>query len=104
MLLASYSGMAGHKEMAFAGCYGGPIFNTLVGYGVSLLIVTGKGSFSVDLQVGNVISITFIIVILAVTIVVVPKRGFWVEPMFGYLLLLIYACYTICQFVALFLQ
>ncbi len=94
----------GLGEMAIAGCYGGPVFNILVGFGATLVMSCSKSypaSFSVRLDASSVLSIVFLFVALLSTMAIVTLRQFRIERWFGYYLLSVYCAYTVCQFVLL---
>ncbi|KAJ1426575.1 Sodium/calcium exchanger protein-domain-containing protein [Ochromonadaceae sp. CCMP2298] len=90
----------GLGEMAVAGCYGGPVFNILMGLGVALLYATWQSyprPFEVQLDVSGFVSILFLYIVLISTAVIVPMNSFKIERNFGIYLLTLYAIYTVCQ-------
>lgn len=97
----------GLGEMAVAGCYGGPVFNILMGLGTSLLYASSQAyprSFSVRLDASSVLSLVFLYVALLSTLAIVRVRHFQLERWFGYYLLSLYGVYTLCQFILLLVR
>ena len=86
--------------MAIAGCYGGPIFNILVGLGVSLLFGTMKSypePFYFILDTSSILSLAFLFVSLLSTAAIVSFRSFKIDRLFGIYLITLYIIYTLCQ-------
>jgi sodium/potassium/calcium exchanger 6 len=92
----------GGGSMAIAACYGGPIFNLLVGFGLSLLLTTLRpdiypNPYQFPLNYSLVISISVLIFILLTTTIVLIYSDFQLTPQFGFFLLAVYFCYLIFQ-------
>lgn len=90
----------GLGEMALAGCYGGPVFNILVGLGVSFsyaCFLNYPNSYTVKLDNSSILSIVFLYIALISTLVIVYWRDFKIEKYVGIFLLMLYAFYTLCQ-------
>ncbi len=90
--------------MAIAGCYGGPVFNILMGFGTSLMYAAAQSyphSFAVRLDASSIVSIVFLYIALLSTAAIVSVRQYQIERWFGYYLLSVYATYTGCQFLLL---
>eukprot|EP01034_Spumella_vulgaris_P002203 gene2203-2870_t len=94
----------GLGEMAIAGCYGGPVFNILMGFGVSLVYACSQSypkPFSVVLDASSIVSIVFLFLALSSTVLLVSIRQYRIERWFGYYLLGVYFTYTVTQFIVL---
>lgn len=92
----------GYGEMAIAGCYAGPVFELLVGLGISYFIVTMRSTtFPVNLDSSSWVSIAFCYVSLLSTLYFVTSRGNIFEKKLGYYLLFLYFIYTMVQLILL---
>eukprot|EP01038_Epipyxis_sp_PR26KG_P010277 gene10277-13819_t len=94
----------GLGKMAIAGCYGGPVFNILVGFGTALIyscLTTYPTPYPVNFDKSTIISIIFLYIALISTIVIITIRQFRVEKIFGYYLVFLYFFYTAIQTVLL---
>lgn len=90
----------GLGEMAMAGCYGGPIFNILVGLGVSLVFAASKSypkPFSFELDTSSILSLAFLCLSLSSTMAIVSFRSFKIDRLFGIYLVTLYILYSLCQ-------
>jgi sodium/potassium/calcium exchanger 6 len=86
--------------MALAGCYGGPVFNILMGLSTALAIAalqTYPHPYPVKLDAACMLSILFLYISLISTIVIVTMNNFKIERTFGIYLISLYAVYTVCQ-------
>jgi len=93
---------AGLGEMAIAGCYGGPLFNLLVGLGISLTLQCwhdGSTVFHIDVYAR--ISLAFLFVSLLMTLMVVRANGFVFSRQFGRVLVGVYAFYSMVNLAVL---
>jgi sodium/potassium/calcium exchanger 6 len=98
-------GKQGMSEMAVAGCYGGPIFNTFFGLGMSFLYIclkTYPDPFYLSFDNTSIISILCLLATLVATLAYVAMKDYVLESRFGYFLILLYAVYTLLQFALLF--
>ncbi|RYG64187.1 hypothetical protein EON64_14490 [archaeon] len=98
---------AGLGGMALAGCYAGPVFNLLVGFGTSLLMASltcYPHPFAVALDASSGVSLLFLFVSLISTIAAVVLRGYRLERQLGFYLLGLYALYSVVQAMLLLLQ
>lgn len=94
----------GLGEMAMAGCYGGPVFNLLIGLGVSFSYVCSlsyPNDFEVAFDISTKISLGFLFFILPSTYAIIFYSDFHITPMLGYYLLSVYGIYTVMQLLAL---
>jgi len=92
----------GLGEMAIAGCYGGPVFNILVGLGLSISFACIKSypaKFDVVFDLSSIVSLVFLFISLISTIAIVTFRSFFVERTLGYYLVSLYVVYTIVQLI-----
>jgi sodium/potassium/calcium exchanger 6 len=88
----------GYGEMAIAGCYAGPVFELLVGLGISYFIVTMRAdTFPINLDPSSWVSIAFCYVSLLSTLYFVTSRGNVFEKKLGFYLLFLYFVYTMTQ-------
>ena len=91
----------GLGEMAVAGCYGGPVFNILVGIAASLGCVCVRQyptPFDLTLDTSAVVSVGFLYLSLATTLFIVAVPcGFTLRPILGYYLIALYSVYTVVQ-------
>jgi Ca2+/Na+ antiporter len=96
----------GLGEMAIAGCYGGPVFNICLGYGVSFTYVTLSSfpdSFLLSIDTSSVISLVFLYVALLSSIAFTVWNNFEMTSVLGYYLLLLYCLYSVAQLCQLLL-
>lgn len=90
----------GYGEMALAGCYGGPVFNILMGLSTALAIAslqTYPEPYPVKLDTACMMSIFFLYVAIISTMVIVTMNNFQIEKQFGVYLICLYLVYTVCQ-------
>ena len=87
----------GYPQMAIAGCYAGPLFNVLMGLGLSLTYATWDGT---PLDIGNAFqshlvqtTLGFLVVGLISSLIVVPLSGFVVKKWLGYYLFTLYVTF-----------
>ncbi|KAL3362709.1 hypothetical protein AABB24_012159 [Solanum stoloniferum] len=93
--LAKTGGPIG-AQVALCGCYAGPIFNTLVGLGSSLIFTTWKefpSSYIVPIDSTIYETIGFLLLGLLWALVILPKRDMRLDKFFGVGLLAIYSCF-----------
>jgi len=92
--------LKGYGEMAIAGCYAGPIFEVLVGLGISFLIVCTQSypaSFKVTLDASSWVSIGFCYISLLSTLFFVTRKGNVLDKTLGVSLIALYVIYTLTQ-------
>ncbi|CAN4084325.1 unnamed protein product [Withania somnifera] len=90
------TGGPGGAQVALCGCYAGPIFNTLVGLGLSLIFTTWKAfpsSYIVPTDSTVYETIGFLLLGLLWALVILPKRDMKLDKFFGVGLLAIYSCF-----------
>lgn len=90
----------GLGEMAIAGCYGGPVFNILIGLGVSLVYASAQSypePFHFKLDTSSILSLSFLLFSLLSTVLIVSWRGYKIDKLFGVYLVTLYIVYTLCQ-------
>ncbi|TYZ57191.1 hypothetical protein PybrP1_011141 [[Pythium] brassicae (nom. inval.)] len=86
---------AGFPQMAIAGCFGGPVFNILLGLGVPTTYALARGqAVDLALDVHARVSLGFLVVSLAASFAVFRRHGFRCPPWYGKLLIGYYAVYT----------
>ncbi|CAN6299316.1 unnamed protein product [Urochloa humidicola] len=89
-------GGPGGAQVAVAGCYGGPVFNVLVGLGLSLLLSCWAGyprPVKIPTEAGLYRTLGFVVAGLVWALVVLPRRGMRVDRTLGFGLLAIYFCF-----------
>ena len=90
----------GLGEMALAGCYGGPIFNILIGMGTSLSMICYHNNpkpYQFTLDASAYISIGFLFVSLISTVLITAFHRFHITAYTGYYLIVLYVVYTLTQ-------
>ena len=90
----------GLGAMALAGCYGGPVFDILMSFGVALMYTTTQlypDPFPMILDISSLVTLFFLIFTLSTTIAIVVYRGYKLDRAMGMYLIGIYVVYTICQ-------
>jgi Ca2+/Na+ antiporter len=90
----------GLGAMAIAGCYAGPVFNILMGFGTALVYATVQSypqSYRVNLDASSMVSIAFLVVALTSTIGIVSYRDFKLDRIFGFYLISLYVVYSVTQ-------
>jgi solute carrier family 24 (sodium/potassium/calcium exchanger), member 6 len=96
--LVSNVAMAVHggAQAAVSACYAGPLFNTVVGLGLSLALAAGgqhPAPFVVPADGAAYEAVAFLGAALAWALFVVPVRGMRVDRVYGLGLLAIYLCF-----------
>lgn len=90
----------GLGEMAVAGCYGGPVFNILVGLALSIgyaCLQTYPLPFVIRLDTASIVSLIFLYISLGCTVALVAVRGWRLERGTGFLLVGLYVVYSVVQ-------
>lgn len=86
---------AGFPQMAIGGCYGGPVFNILVGLGVPMAYAFVRGNdFMLSMDVHAWISLGFLFTSLCTSFIVFQRHRFRCPPWYGQVLLVYYLVYT----------
>ncbi|KAJ4750341.1 Sodium/calcium exchanger family protein [Rhynchospora pubera] len=94
------NGSPGGAQVAVSGCYGGPVFNLLVGLGFSLVLCCWAGYPSpvvIPQDPTLYETLGFLIGGLLWALVMVPKRGMRLDRGLGYGLLSIYLCFLVIR-------
>ncbi|CAN6287351.1 unnamed protein product [Urochloa humidicola] len=89
-------GGAGGAQTAVSGCYAGPLFNTVVGLGLSMALAAGArhpAPFVVLADAAAYEAVGFLAAALAWALFVVPARGMRIDRVYGVGLLAIYLCF-----------
>ena len=97
----------GLGDMAIAGCYGGPVFDILIGLGTALTYATIQSypqSYHIQLDLSCYLSILFIYISLLSTLLIVSINKYRIDKFLGYYLLFLYSIYSICQILLLILH
>jgi len=94
----------GYPGMGIAACFGGPMFNMMIGLGASITyygIVHGGKPFSAAIQTETFLSFGTLIVSLVSTLIVLPLTKFtFLRPYAAYLLL-VYIVFTVLNLLTL---
>lgn len=87
---------AGFPQMAIAGCFGGPVFNILLGLGVPMGYAFFKGqAIELELDTHSNVSLGFLFVTLTSSYLIFRCHNFCCPPWYGKLLVVFYVVYTI---------
>uniref|UniRef100_A0A0A9FX54 K-exchanger-like protein n=1 Tax=Arundo donax TaxID=35708 RepID=A0A0A9FX54_ARUDO len=89
-------GGAGGAQTAVSGCYAGPLFNTVVGLGLSMSLAAGAqhpAPFVVPADGAAYEAVGFLGAALAWALFVVPVRGMRIDRVYGLGLIAIYLCF-----------
>ncbi|KQJ96801.1 cation/calcium exchanger 1 [Brachypodium distachyon] len=92
----SARGGGGGAQVAVAGCYGGPVFNVLVGLGLSLVLSCWAGyprPVEIPREARLYQTLGFVAAGVLWTLVMLPRKGMWVDRTLGFGLLGIYFCF-----------
>ncbi|PUZ38945.1 hypothetical protein GQ55_9G237400 [Panicum hallii var. hallii] len=90
-------GGPGGAQVAVSGCYGGPVFNVLVGLGLSMLLSCWTGDpqpMKIPREPGLYRTLGFVVAGLSWALVMLPRRGMRVDRTLGFGLLAIYFCFV----------
>lgn len=90
----------GLGEMAVAGCYGGPVFNVLIGLGLSTsyaCLASYPAPFRISLDPAAIVSLVFLYVALGSTCIIVAWCRFRLERPTGFFLVALYVLYSLVQ-------
>ncbi|KAF3326704.1 cation/calcium exchanger 1-like protein [Carex littledalei] len=94
------NGGPGGVQVAVSGCYGGPVFNLLVGLGLSIVLSCWAGYPSpvvIHKDPNLYETLGFLIGGLLLALVMVPKKGMRLDRGLGYGLLSIYLCFLVIR-------
>lgn len=83
-------------QIAISGCYAVPIFNTLVGLGMSLVFTSWAAHptpYVIPQDSTNMVTLGFLVCGLLWAMVMLPKRGMKLDRVFGVGLLALYMCF-----------
>ncbi|KAL6637543.1 hypothetical protein ACP70R_025115 [Stipagrostis hirtigluma subsp. patula] len=89
-------GGAGGAQTAVSACYAGPLFNTVVGLGLSLTLAAGArhpAAFVLPADGAAYEAVGFLGAALAWALLVVPVRGMRIDRVYGLGLIAIYLCF-----------
>lgn len=90
-------GGAGGAQTAVSGCYAGPLFNTVVGLGLSLTLAAGSqypAPFAIPAGGAVYEAVGFLGAGLAWALLVVPARGMRLDRVYGMGLIAIYLAFV----------
>ncbi|XP_014602223.1 PREDICTED: sodium/potassium/calcium exchanger 6, mitochondrial-like [Polistes canadensis] len=95
----------GFPKMGYAACFGGPIFNTLLGLGLTYGIsAVSSPDLRTKIRVGNMAPgcLTFLLCSLLTTIIYLNITGAMARRSYGYLLYSLYLIFILIQFLSEF--
>lgn len=95
----------GGAQMAVAGCYAGPMFNMLVGTGMSLVLASWQirpAPFQIPKDVSLFVTLAFLATGLLFSLVYVPFRDFRLTRTLGIVLIVLYSTFMILRLAMLF--
>uniref|UniRef100_A0A0E0M7Z6 Sodium/calcium exchanger membrane region domain-containing protein n=1 Tax=Oryza punctata TaxID=4537 RepID=A0A0E0M7Z6_ORYPU len=95
-LAVASRGGGGGAQVAVAGCYGGPVFDMLVGLGVSMLLSSWAAHpqpVAMPAEAGPFQTLAFAAAGICWAVVVMSRRGMRVDRTLGFGLLAIYLCF-----------
>jgi sodium/potassium/calcium exchanger 6 len=93
--MATHGGPGG-AQTAVSACYAGPLFNTVVGLGLSLTLAAGAqypAPFTIPADGAVYETVGFLFAGLAWALLVVPARGMRLGRLYGVGLIVIYLCF-----------
>ncbi|CAI5702763.1 unnamed protein product [Peronospora effusa] len=94
---------AGFPQMAIAGCFGGPVFNILLGLGLPMMFAFVSGrSEDLSLDAHAWISVVFLLVSLTSTLFVFVHYKYSCPVWYGKLLMVYYCLYSLLNLVVAF--
>ncbi|RLN31770.1 hypothetical protein BBI17_001614 [Phytophthora kernoviae] len=94
---------AGFPQMAIAGCFGGPVFNILLGLGLPMLYACVRGrSEDLALDIHAWISLSFLFVSLTSSLLVFRRHKYHCPPWYGKLLMVYYFIYSLLNLAVAF--
>jgi len=94
----------GYANMALAGCYGGPLFNLLMGLGLPLVwqcIIQYPQPVSFSLDSTTSTTIVFLYVVFLLSLAFMSANNFKYTSKMGVTLLIVYIMYTVCSVILL---
>lgn len=101
-LAMALKGGADGAQVAISGCYAGPLFNTLVGLGFSLVLASLKvypEGYAVPMDADVYETVGFLMAGLLWALVILPKRNMQLDKSLGIGLLAIYFCFLFLRIV-----
>ncbi|TMW62968.1 hypothetical protein Poli38472_005586 [Pythium oligandrum] len=91
---------AGFPEMAIAGCYGGPVFNILLGLGIPMTLAFFRGDpLQIELDDHAWISMGFLFFTLTLSYVVFRRHDYFCPSWYGKTLVAFYSVYTVLNII-----
>lgn len=95
----------GYPQMGYAACFGGPMFNTLLGLGLTYGIAARKELDNyISVRTSNMAPgcLVFLLCSLLATIIYLSIMGALARKSYGYLLISIYFVFILIQFLSEF--
>eukprot|EP00898_Chlorokybus_atmophyticus_P004552 jgi/Chlat1/5098/Chrsp33S05114 len=94
----------GGAQMAFAGCYAGPMFNLLIGLGLSMCLATAAqfpAPYVIDIDSSIYSTFAFLVVSLLTAATAVPLSGYQYKQPVAIALLVLYGVFLVNGFAAI---
>ncbi|XP_064620594.1 mitochondrial sodium/calcium exchanger protein-like [Lineus longissimus] len=92
------SARRGYPRMAISACFGGPLFNILIGIGIPFIMITASSdddSAQLRLLDTGVVILAFLAASLLSTLIIVPIMKFKFTRPYGAFLIFLYICFLI---------
>ncbi|VDI21714.1 solute carrier family 24 (sodium/potassium/calcium exchanger), member 6 [Mytilus galloprovincialis] len=92
----------GFPRMGMSACFGGPLFNLLLGIGIPFTIGTIKngGTYKIKITVEEVVLVSFLMLSLLTSLIVVPLSKFRMSKPYGILLIVVYIVFLVVAILA----
>lgn len=86
----------GYPRMGISACFGGPLFNILLGVGIPFTIATIKhGTYKLKITFEEVVLAGFVCISLVSSLIIVPLSGFRMSRPWGIYLIILYVVFLI---------
>ncbi|XP_060067382.1 mitochondrial sodium/calcium exchanger protein-like [Ylistrum balloti] len=92
----------GYPRMGISACFGGPLFNLLLGIGIPFTVATIKNGSDYQLEITfeEVVLAAFLMLSLIVSLLVVPLSKFKMSRMYGLILIVLYIVFLVVAILA----
>ncbi|XP_021341574.1 sodium/potassium/calcium exchanger 6, mitochondrial-like isoform X2 [Mizuhopecten yessoensis] len=92
----------GYPRMGISACFGGPLFNLLLGIGIPFTVATIKngGTYKLQITFEEVVLAAFLMLSLVVSLTIVPLSKFKMSRMYGIILIVLYVIFLIVAILA----
>ncbi|XP_033747126.1 mitochondrial sodium/calcium exchanger protein-like [Pecten maximus] len=92
----------GYPRMGISACFGGPLFNLLLGIGIPFTVATIKNgdNYQLEITFEEVVLAAFLMLSLIVSLTIVPLSKFRMSRMYGIILIVLYVVFLIVAILA----